>query len=184
MVVTAAQVADTLRLLVPGFLLAKAFYLFGLRTKRSDAQWLIWSLIAAVPINAMVGLVHAGYDNLTFLLASVVALAIGSLLGLGWQGLVKLRPSWTADAGIRSWDNVFGQVYPQWLQVLLTDKTTVYAGRPLYAAQSVDTDDLDLYLVDPRLVVNGRYVELPGVDGVLVARSQIAVITVFSPPPT
>ena len=56
MVVTAPQVVDTLRLLVPGFVLLKAFYIVGLRTKRSDAQWVIWSILAAVPVNA-VGLI-------------------------------------------------------------------------------------------------------------------------------
>ncbi len=190
MLVDASQVADTLRLLVPGFVLAKTFYLFGLRTRRSDAQWVIWSILAAVPVNGIAnGLVdiagtvlHRGKDgNVVLAVAIVVAVAAGWQLGKLWHRLVQMRPEWAADAAIRAWDNIFGRSYPEWIQVMLIDKVTVYSGKPRYAARSVQTDDLDLYLLEPALLVQGRQVELPGVEGVLVPRSQISAIMVFKP---
>jgi hypothetical protein len=190
MLVDASHVADTLRLLVPGFVLAKTFYFFGLRTKRSDAQWIIWSILAAVPVNIVAnGLVdvgttilHRGKDaNVVLAVAIVVAIAGGWLLAKLWVWLVERRPEWAADAAIRGWDNIFGRTYPEWIQVMLIDKVTVYSGKPRYAARSVQTDDLDLYLLEPALLVQGREVELPGVEGVLVPRSQISAIMVFKP---
>jgi hypothetical protein len=181
MLVSADQVADTLRLLVPGFVLMKTFYVFGLKTRRSDAQWVIWSLLAAVPVNGLTNVFHAGKDNVTLLLAVLIAVAAGWLLGMGWTSLLRFRPSWGASAMVRAWDVIFGRSQPpEWLQVKLTDKT-VYSGRPPYAARSVDTDDLDLYLLNPAILsADGAYVALPGVEGVLVPRSQISAIAVFS----
>lgn len=58
---------------------------------------------------------------------------------------------------------------------------TVYLGKPVYAARSLDTDDLDLYLLQQAiLAADGRSVPPRGVAGVLVPRSQISVISVFS----
>jgi hypothetical protein len=184
MLITADQVADTLRLLVPGFVLMKTFYWFGLKTKRSDAQWVIWSILTAVPVNALATAVFPGNDNHTLLLATAVALVAGWLLAVAWNTLIRLRPSFGAEAAIRAWDIVFGQDKPEWLQVKLTD-ATVYVGKPVSAARSVDTDDLDLYIIEPRiLAADGGYVQLRGVDGVLLPRSQIVAIAVFGRKPT
>lgn len=205
MLVTAAGVTDTLRLLVPGFILLQTFYLFGLQTRRSDAQWLIWSVLAAVPVNAATnGLVslaatifHTGRDdNATLLLALPIAVIGGLLLAFGWRTLTRRYPTIAAVAGVRAWDNVFGRRSanvvnpvalpsrpPEWLQVTLTNKI-IYSGRPVYAARSVDTDDVDLYLIDPALVVGDRSFALSDVEGLLVPRSQIASVAVFRPEPT
>ena len=48
--ITADQVAATIRLLIPGFVLLKVFYLVGQRTKRADWEWTLWSVLASVPI--------------------------------------------------------------------------------------------------------------------------------------
>jgi len=203
MVVTATGVTDTLRLLVPGFILLQTFYVFGLQTRRTDAQWVIWSVLAAVPVIAatdgLVGLgsriFHTGRDaNVTLLLALLIAIVGGLLLAFGWRMLTHRWPRIARVAGIRAWDNVFGRRSsgkvsdpvtlasgpPEGLQVTLTNKI-VYSGRPVYAAKSVDADDVDLYLVDPAIVVGSRSIILSGVEGILVPRSQIASITVFSP---
>jgi len=50
MTVSAEDAASTLAYLVPGFVALSIFYWFGVRIKRPDWQWLIWSLIATVPI--------------------------------------------------------------------------------------------------------------------------------------
>lgn len=180
MLITASQVADTLRLLVPGFVLTKTFYRFGLKTKRSDGEWVVWSLLAAVPVNGLATGFRGANDNGTLLLAITIAVVAGWMLGLAWRTLVKLRPSAGADAAIRAWDVVFGQNPPEWLQLKLID-TTVYSGKPAYVARSVDTDDLDLFLLNPAILsADGAYIALPGVEGVLIPRSQISAISVFS----
>ena len=48
--ISAEQVADTLRLLVPGFVALKVFYWFGLRTKRADWEWTLWAILISSPI--------------------------------------------------------------------------------------------------------------------------------------
>jgi hypothetical protein len=50
MTVSAEDAAATLAYLVPGFVALSIFYWFGVRIKRPDWLWLIWSLIATVPI--------------------------------------------------------------------------------------------------------------------------------------
>ncbi len=178
MLVSADQVADTLRLVVPGFLAAKAFYLVGLRTKRSDAQWVIWSLIAAVPITALANFVHPGRDSLNLVISFAVGIVGGAVAGLLWSLLVRAWPSLKGDASLRAWDIILSRNPSNWLQVELLNKKVV-SGRSLYAGRSVDTDDLDLYLAQPQLVDGNRYIDLPDVEGMLINRSQIATITVF-----
>jgi hypothetical protein len=183
MLVSADQVADTLRLLVPGFLAAKAFYLFGLRTKRSDAQWVIWSLIAAVPVTAIANFFHPDRDLFNLVLSFAIGIVGGTGLGFLWRWLIRMRPALNAEASIRAWDTILSRNPSNWIQVELLNKKVV-SGRSLYAGRSVDTDDLDLYLVEPRLVDGNNYIDMPGVEGMLINRSQIASITVLGATPT
>jgi len=55
MTISADDALATLRFLVPGFILLSVFYWFGLATKRTDWRWLLWSLIASVPLGWMAG---------------------------------------------------------------------------------------------------------------------------------
>jgi hypothetical protein len=183
MLVTASQVADTLRLLVPGFLAAKAFYLFGLRTKRSDAQWLIWSLIAAVPVTAVANqlLPTHGNDLANLLLSFALGIGGGIAAGYLWRLTIRVWPRANAEAATRAWDILLSRNPTQWLQIELVSKKVV-SGRPLFSSRSVDTDDLDVYIVDPQLVDGDHYIPMPGVEGLLISRSQIASITVFARP--
>lgn len=50
MLVTADGVAATLRFLIPGFVALSIFYWFGLAVRRADWRWLLWSLLASVPL--------------------------------------------------------------------------------------------------------------------------------------
>ena len=168
MLVNADQVAATLALLVPGFVLMKTFYWFGLATKRSDAQWVIWSLLAAAPISA-VAHPSAGLANLGLALA--IAVAAGWLLSLAWQGLARVSPDLVAKAGIRAWDAVFMRPIAQWVTVDMHDGRRFF-GLALFPARGVDTDDLDLFLGTPKFVNDkDEFEELPGVEGILIARS-------------
>lgn len=48
--ISADQVADTLRLLIPGFVALKIFYWFGQRSKRADWEWTLWAVLVSAPI--------------------------------------------------------------------------------------------------------------------------------------
>jgi len=178
MTITAAQVADTLRLLVPGFIVMKLFYQFGLQTKRSDAQWVVWSILAAVPVNATADALYPNVDVWHSALVALLTVVGAAFLVALWKLAVRSRPGLARGYTIRAWDNLFiGRA--SWLQVETTDGRLI-SGWPKYAARSVDTDDLDLYLTEPRLVEKGAYVDLPGVAGILIARSRIAYISVMA----
>ena len=84
MTITAAQFADTLRFLLPGFVLTKTFYQLGLRTKRSDAQWVLWSILAAAPV-AYIGDSLVPLPGAAALLIELpVAVALGALAAAAW----------------------------------------------------------------------------------------------------
>jgi hypothetical protein len=55
------------------------------------------------------------------------------------------------------------------------------SGYAAYPTRSVETDDLDLYLREPNLVVNEEYQQMPGVEGLVIARSEISTIAVIDP---
>lgn len=50
MILSSDDVVTTLALLIPGFVFLSIFYWFGLRVRRTDWRWIVWSLLAAAPI--------------------------------------------------------------------------------------------------------------------------------------
>jgi len=50
MTISAEDAIATLRFVLPGFVLLSVFYWFGLATRRTDWRWLLWSLLASVPL--------------------------------------------------------------------------------------------------------------------------------------
>jgi hypothetical protein len=182
MLVSAQQVADTLALLVPGFVLVKVFYVFGLQTKRSDAQWVIWSILASAPIAAFTSLVTGGLGaGVTLAVSLLLAVTGGVLLSVAWTRMAAQWPRLLAKQLIRSWDVVLSPKQ-RWLQLELADGR-VLVGQQKYLATSVDTDDLDLYLVNVRQPDNGKLEAIAGVDGVLVQRKDIRLIAVLKDRP-
>ena len=179
MTISASDAVNTIQFLIPGFVLMKVYYYFGLRTQRSDAQWVLWSILATVPIAAIVSALHPLYSGASLPMSLAVAVGLGALLSVGWGLLARWQPELAFDAGTRAWDVILGS--HRWIQVETVDHQ-VFLGRSRFAARSVDTDDLDLYLKEPKAVdtVAGIESDLPGVDGILIARSQIAHITVLS----
>lgn len=73
MTISADDAVSTLRFLVPGFVLLSVFYWFGLATKRTDWRWLLWSLIASVPIGWLAGWIAELVGDKPDDLASAVA---------------------------------------------------------------------------------------------------------------
>jgi hypothetical protein len=86
-----------------------------------------------------------------------------------------------AEAGAGSVDPRLGRcVQPRtapWLQLELHDKRVLSAWAD-YPARSVETDDLDLYLRDPQLIVGNTYQPMLGLEGILIPRSSIASVYV------
>ncbi len=183
MLVSAQQVAETLALLVPGFVLVKVFYFLGLQTKRSDAQWVIWSILASAPIAAATSYLTNGMGSLTTLTVSLLfAVTGGVVLSLAWGQLAAGRPDLLARELIRSWDVVLSP-RQRWLQIELLDGR-VFLGKQENIALSVDTDDLDMYLIETHQVTNGTFEAIQGVEGMLVRRADIRFIAVLNDPPT
>lgn len=182
MTLDAAQFADTLRLLLPGFVLTKTFYQFGLRTKRSDGQWVLWSILAAAPV-AFTGALLVPLPNATALVIDIpVAIALGALLGVAWQLAAQRWPALRADGATRAWDELF-QGESHWIEVTLKGDLGTYSGYALSVASSVDTDDLDLLIGQPVLVEGGSLVPIPGVESLLVRREDIGRIIVHERQP-
>jgi hypothetical protein len=181
--ITAQQFADTLRLLLPGFVAAKTFYALGLQTKRSDAQWVLWSILAAAPV-AYLGDFLVPLPGAASLVVQVpLAVALGAWLAVGWLLLSRRWPWLLADQAIRAWDELFTGP-SRWIEVTLKNGVGTYLGYAGAAASSVVTDDLDLLLLKPALVQDSQAVDLPGVESILVRREDIALIVVHAPAAT
>lgn len=60
MLISADGAAATLSLLIPGFVALSVFYWFGLAVKRTDWRWLLWSLLATVPLTFVARWISAG----------------------------------------------------------------------------------------------------------------------------
>jgi Family of unknown function (DUF6338) len=181
MTVTPDSAAATIIFLAPGFVLLSVFYWFGLQVKRSDAQWLIWSLIASAAIKPFASVLPVNGAVAGF----GVAIVGGALLALAWnrlptagflpEGIRNRLQDLRRSAGIRAWDNVMDRA--AWLQVETADGRT-FIGLMRWAARSVDTDDLDVYLVTPSEVVNDEKKPIGG-HGILIRRADIRMIIPF-----
>ena len=176
-----ATFKDTLAYLAPGFVLMKVFYVFGLSTKRSDAQWAIWSVIAAwIPYEFSLRFVPV---DLRQPASFAIAIILGVVVAVVWHALADRYPKVRADQSIRAWDLVLSR--PRWVQVDLTDGRT-FLGYVRNASASIDADDeVDLYIGTPKRIEEGKPpIELPNVEGILVRSDHISSIAVFTPQPT
>lgn len=180
--ISASDAADTLRLLVPGFLALKIFYVFGLRTRRSDLEWTLWSVLTAALIAALVDGVVAvvpSFADVRLALALVAGVVTGILLSAAWTAATRYVPWARARASRMAWDVILPE--PHWVQVWTTDSKTI-SGKVAYVADPIESDDLDMYIVDPAWVDENRNVlPMTGVEGILIDRSNIAFVQVLSP---
>lgn len=174
MLVTAAGVADTLRLLVPGFVALEVFYVFGLKTKRTDAQWFVFSILMSVVIARLVEVVGLPVRLLTTL---PLAVAGGLFAAGGWRSSVGRFPFLRPLVSERVWDSQLGRG-KRWVQVDLTSGVS-YSGYVAEMGLSAEVDDPDLYLVHVSLIDADAYVELDGLDGMILPRSAISSISLI-----
>jgi Family of unknown function (DUF6338) len=176
------QVAAALALLMPGFVWMKVFYFFGLRTRKTDAQWYMWAILLSAPFAGFVSVAHPpGPELATLLLAVVYGLVGGGLSVLLWTwALPAVWPSLRVRSTVGAWDAVFGQPGNRWIQVQTMDGR-VLSGWAKYVGQLADTDDPDLFLADAADVVEGEAKVLEGVEGFLLRRSTISSLVVLAP---
>src|SRR5450759_3293784 len=106
MTVSATDVEATLRYIVPGFVALKVFYLLGLKTRRTDLEWTLWSLLAAALIDAAIGVLNPADSNRRLLIAVAAAVAAGVVLGIAWREVVKRWPARGMEASRRAWDAI------------------------------------------------------------------------------
>jgi hypothetical protein len=84
--VSADDVAATLKLVIPGFIALSVFYWFGLAVKRTDWRWTLWSLLASIPLTFIAtgitawvaGVVGAKTSDLAAVAATCSADGIGA----------------------------------------------------------------------------------------------------------
>lgn len=175
--ISAAEVAATLQLLVPGFVALKTFYWFGLRTRRTDLEWTLWSVLAAAAIGAVVDLVPQADPRLRLLLGVAIAVVGGWVAARAWREMSRRNVSVRAHASRTVWDLTFAaDPTTRYVQVRTTDGRMVF-GWPEAFADSVDADDPDLLLRNPSWISDeGQQLPMDGVDGVLIRASSIALV--------
>jgi len=178
MTVSASDAEATLRFVVPGFVALKVFYVFGLKTRRTDLEWMLWSLLGAAVVDAAVGLLNPPDANVRLFVALTLALLSGGIGVAVWRAVVKRWPARRMGASRRAWDAILP--VPQWIQVW-TKSETLILGHARVVASSVECDQLDLYLEEPQWVSapTGERLPMPGVTGLLICESEVKMIQVL-----
>jgi hypothetical protein len=175
--VSASDVRDTLLLLAPGFLTLKIFAWRGFHLRRTDFEWTVWSLLVAGLINGALNL--TGWPEKAIFLGSLVfAVALGLGLGGAWKWWAAGHEHALAPVATRAWDVVLLE-RSRWIQIRLRDGSRIF-GRTRTVAESASTDDLDIYLTECKwLLKDGTRIPMPGVEGVLIPRSDITRLQVL-----
>jgi hypothetical protein len=174
------EATSTLRVVVPGFLLLRVFYWRGFRTQRTDLELVLWSLALSLPVYGLAVVLRPADDVWTVGIAVGIALVAGEIAARVWLRLTRWRPRIQDAMNATAWDSV---VAPSgWVQVRMTDGST-YVGAVDIAADSAQTDKLDLYLREPAYLDGDRLVSMEGAEGLLLLGPSIATVARFAPPP-
>ncbi len=189
--ISIADALSTLAVLLPGFIALKVFYVAGIRTRRSDAEWFAWSLLAAAPIAGAAALLRDavvgwgwrwatdGPDLLFLGFALTLGLAAGVLLVALWGPVIRRWPRLATGARLQAWDTALAS--GGWVTVFTQSGHAVF-GALGEIADSAQTDDLDLYLTCPAWYDTeaDRLLSMEPVEGVLIARSEMTLIQKFA----
>jgi len=174
--------AATLRVVVPGFVALRVFYLRALPTRRSDLELVLWSLVVSLPIYGLATVILRRGDDLATLL---LALALGALAGeiavRIWWWAARRWPRFRIRMVPTAWDAVIGRPEGSWLQVRTSDGVN-YHGWVEVVADASEADNPDLYLRDPSYINDGKKEPITGIEGVLIPRSSILSILRFEDP--
>jgi hypothetical protein len=173
--ISAADVEATLRYLVPGFVALKVFSVLGLKTKRTDLELTLWSLLAAVLIDAGVSKLNPTDQDQRLVAALSIAMGTGVVLSVAWHFLKA--SSWLrAQSSPQAWDWAFS--VSQWINVWTSSGKIVF-GSAEVVASSAETDQLDLYIQDPYWLEDGHRKPMDNVAGLWISESEIQMIQVL-----
>ncbi len=185
-VTSLAEAAATLQAVVPGFIALRVFYWIAYPTKRTDLELVLWSLLWSVPLWGVAAwFVHPPADNSipgwTIATAWAIAAGGGAIAAGVWRMLAKRWESLRLQASSTVWDSIVTPPRGGYLQVEMLDGTRIL-GWIGSAAYSVQAEDPDVYIREPAyLDSNDREIDLPRVDGILIARSNVARLIRFIP---
>jgi hypothetical protein len=180
--VSADDVVATLRFLVPGFVALRVFYWLGLKTRRTDLELTLWSLLAAAVIDAVANLAHPGDGTTRLVLAVAIAVAIGGFGSAAWIWASTRWPVLATEAAPTAWERVLTE--PHWVNVWNTSDEVIF-GTIRIVGLAIETDDPDIYLEEPEWVdtTTGTRTPIQGTAGLIIKRSDIRLIQVLAPDP-
>jgi hypothetical protein len=180
--ISADDVVATLRFLVPGFVALRVFSTLALKTKRTDLELTLWSLLAAAVIDALASLVNPGVGLVRLVLALGIAVALGAFGSAAWLEASRRWPTLLEEASPSAWEGVLGT--PHWVQVSTTSGEVIF-GYVRILGLAAETDDPDLYLEEPGVVnaTTGARTPIEGTEGLIIKRSDIRLIQVLAPVP-
>jgi hypothetical protein len=200
------QVAETILLLGPGFLLLKAVAVTGGQPQRLQWEWAVWSILLSLPIAAITlwlvpivadGLRWPGLRDWEPPLRFVLAVVAGILLGLLLIRVRRSRRPWVRRvyrAIVDSaWDLVLddathktpdGKTRGLELTVEEAGGLAIYYGTLSAFGYERTKAEPWIYLTYPRRWEGEAegYVELDRTEGLLVHRDQIKRLRVIRPP--
>jgi hypothetical protein len=178
-----AAIEATLRFLAPGFVAIKVFSQFGLRSKRSDLELTVWSVVAAWALNLLVA-IPGPFASINVNVRLLTALALAGIFGFAfaWAWRQVWQRSYRARAAVSSrvWNFAFvrsnGEGTP-WIQVWLSDGHILF-GWPQTWSLDGEADQPDLLLADPEWVdvLTQERTRMTGVGTVLIASSEILMV--------
>jgi uncharacterized protein DUF6338 len=145
---SATQVADSLLLLAPGFIYLKIISTFAEPHRRLEWEWVVWSLIAALPLAVAASVVRLATQNYVSLDADTwttvevgarfaLALVLGALSAAIWRAVRRSGRDWAVRlrriVSDSAWDVVLDDAARKKFGVEVTvmegDKPVIYYGK-------------------------------------------------------
>jgi hypothetical protein len=116
--VSANDIADSLLLLAPGFIFLKFVDVFGEQHRRLEWEWVVWSLIAALPIGLGAHAVRAIAERVFILDGEawtsvevgarfVLAVILGLVFAAGWRRVRASTAEWAVSLRRRLSDSAW-----------------------------------------------------------------------------
>lgn len=126
-----SELVQILLYVLPGFIGLKVVYLFGIRQRRTDLEWTIWSIalssiafIVAAPVRAWLGLGDTGAKAIALSYPAALLMAAGLVVVLRLPTIRRQR--WRLIA--EPWDMAYAEAIDRKLQIVVE----LHDGREVY----------------------------------------------------
>jgi hypothetical protein len=194
--VNLTELRDGALLLAPGFIALKVFYLFGVQRQRSQWEWVVWSVLASLPLDwvvrqvvpALNGRLHWQVDLLDGAARFFVALAAGILGSLAWRLVARSRWRWFRERKRDVTDSAFDLVIEEAVREkrpieLVTregEDTVSYRGWIHTVARESSQAEPWMYISQVQVkAAGGKFTKVPGTHGMLLHRDRIERVRVY-----